>query len=66
MSSFEEARFAIDVFKNSSRAKEPDGRPCYAYQAGYFESLLYSMLGHADEQTRNIICQQLMDVKNYD
>jgi hypothetical protein len=52
---------SIEAFKNRTKAECPDA--AYAYQAGYFETVIRGLLLRATDADRKLVLEQLMGRK---
>jgi hypothetical protein len=52
---------AVEAFKARTKAECPDA--AYAYQAGYFETVLRGLLECATDQVRELVLDQLIGKK---
>ena len=61
MNKEDEINEAIEAFKARTKSECPDA--AYAYQAGYFETVIRGLLLRACDADRDLICDQLLGGK---
>jgi hypothetical protein len=54
---------AIEAFKVRTKAECPDA--AYAYQAGYFETVIRALLLRATDDDRKLVLEQLKGMEQY-